>query len=63
LEKIFSRYYYGNKYQKLSKQEKEELSKQIQKFYITPPPTDADFSLIEGDQNKTPLTKRRSFTK
>lgn len=32
LEKIFSRYYYGTRFQKLSKQEKEELLEQMREF-------------------------------
>ncbi len=33
LEKIFSRYFFGNKFQKLSKEEKEELLRQMQEYY------------------------------
>ena len=33
LEKIFSRYYFGTKFQKLSKEEKKELLEQMREFY------------------------------
>ena len=35
LEKIFSRYYFGNKFQKLSKEEKSQILRDFEKYYST----------------------------
>jgi len=56
LEKIFSRYYHGNKFQKLTKEEKTELLKQMRQFCNTPPVA-SDIPLDEGELHKASLNE------
>lgn len=52
IEKIFARYYYGNKFHKLSKQDKQELQEMFENF-CSPPPSPLPSK--EGGSNSLPL--------